>query len=309
MDEETGQEVGAKYLGYLDSIKQLLADIKAGNVTGIPEQKLAELDERYATAEKAFKEGIGAYQPYVDTGASTIAQGVETLGGAKDLYGQAGEAYAGIGKAPTMEELQAYMNPYQQAIQDEIARTYDIARTQQAAGAVGAGAFGGGREGVQRALMTEDEARARSRSMADAFNYATQQKMQRDLASAQGLGATAGGLGSLGSLYGGLGAGQAGLGFDVQRAGLTDIGTMLDFANLQQGQLQKQYDIDYANQLAKYQQPFTELGFYGSAFGYAPQIPSYATAGGGGGNVSPIRQLLGYGAAGLGALSGLQGLF
>jgi len=301
------EEVQGKYLGYLDSIKQLIDDIKAGDVQGIPEQKLAELNDLYSQAQDQFTSGIGAYQPYVDTGAATMAEGVGALGQAQDIYGQAGEAYAGIGKAPTMEDLQAYMNPYQQAIQDEIARTYNIARTKADAGAVAAGAFGGGREGVQRALMTEDEARARSRSMADAFNYATQQKYARDLASAQGLGATASGIGSLGSQYGALGAGQAGLGFDVQKAGLMDVGTMLDFANLQQQQAQKQFDVDYANQMAKYQQPFTELGFLGSAFGYAPAIPQVASAGGGG-SLSPLQQTIGYGIAGLGALSGLSGL-
>lgn len=301
------KEIQGKYLGYLDSIKNLLDDIKAGDVQGIPEQKLAELNNLYQQAQDQFTQGIGAYQPYVDTGAETMAQGVGALGQAQDIFGQAGQAYAGIGKAPTMEELQAYMNPYQQAIQDEINRTYNIARTKAAAGAVGAGAFGGDREGVQRALMTEDEARARSRSMADAFNYATQQKYARDLASAQGLGATASGIGSLGSQYGAFGAGQAGLGFDVQKAGLIDVGTMLDFGNLQQQQLQKQYDVDYANQMAKYQQPFTELGFLGSAFGYAPAIPQVASAGGGG-SLSPLQQTLGYGIAGLGALSGLSGL-
>jgi hypothetical protein len=301
------EEIQGKYLGYLDSIKNLLDDIKAGDVQGIPEQKLAELNNLYQQAQDQFTQGIGAYQPYVDTGAETMAQGVGALGQAQDIFGQAGQAYAGIGKAPTMEELQAYMNPYQQAIQDEINRTYNIARTKAAAGAVGAGAFGGDREGVQRALMTEDEARARSRSMADAFNYATQQKYARDLASAQGLGATASGIGSLGSQYGAFGAGQAGLGFDVQKAGLIDVGTMLDFGNLQQQQLQKQYDVDYANQMAKYQQPFTELGFLGSAFGYAPAIPQVASAGGGG-SLSPLQQTLGYGIAGLGALSGLSGL-
>jgi len=303
MDEETSKQVGAEYLGYLDSIKQLIEDIKSGKVTDIPEQKLADLNKMYGKAQKMFEQGIGSYQPYVDTGAATMAEGVETLGGAKDLYGKAGAAYEGIGKAPTMDELQAYMNPYQQAIQDEIARTYDIQRTRSAAGAVGAGAFGGGREGVERSLMTEDEARARSRSMADAFNYATQQKMQRDLASAQGLGATAGGLGSLGSQYGALGAGQAGLGFDVQRAGLTDVGTMLDFANLNQNQAQRQLDIDYANQMAKYQQPFSHLGFLGSALGLGSSIPSYTPAGG---SASPLGQFAGYGLAGLGALTGLQ---
>ena len=301
------EEIQGKYLGYLDSIQDLIKDIQEGKVTDIPEQKLAELNELYGKAQGMFEQGIGAYKPYVDTGAATMAEGVGALGQAQDIFGQAGEAYKGIGQAPSLEDLQAYMNPYQQAIQDEIARTYDIQRTKAAAGAVGAGAFGGGREGVTRALMTEDEARARSRSMADAFNYATQQKMQRDLASAQGLGATASGIGSLASQYGALGAGQAGLGFDVQKAGLTDIGTMLDFANLQQQQKQKQFDIDYANQLAEYQKPFTELGFLGSAFGYAPSIPSFSTAGGSG-SVSPLQQIIGYGSLGLGALSGLKGI-
>ena len=61
------------------------------------------------------------------------------------------------------------------------------------------------------------------------------------------------------------------------------------------------------NQLAQYQQPFTELVFLGSAFGYAPSIPSFSTAGGGG-SVSPLQQIIGYGSLGLGALSGLKGL-
>jgi len=301
------EEIQGKYLGYLDSIKALLDDIKAGDVQGVPEQKLAELNDLYSKAQDQFTQGIGSYQDYVDTGAGTMTEGVGALGQAKDLYGEAADAYKGIGKAPTLEDLQSYMNPYQQTIQDEIARTYNIARTKADANAVGAGAFGGGREGVQRALMTEDEARARSRSMADAFNYATQQKYARDLASAQGLGASAGGIGSLGSQFGALGAGQAGLGFDVQKAGLVDIGTMLDFANLQQQQTQKGFDVDYANQLAQYQQPFTELGFLGSAFGYAPSIPQVASAGGGG-SLSPLQQTIGYGMAGLGALSGLKGM-
>ncbi len=301
------EEIQGKYLGYLDSIKALLDDIKAGDVQGIPDQKLAELNDLYQQAQDRFTQGIGSYQDYVDTGAGTMTEGVGALGEAKDLYGEAADAYKGIGKAPTLEDLQSYMNPYQQTIQDEIARTYNIARTKADANAVGAGAFGGGREGVQRALMTEDEARARSRSMADAFNYATQQKYARDLASAQGLGASAGGIGSLGSQFGALGAGQAGLGFDVQKAGLVDIGTMLDFANLQQQQTQKGFDVDYANQLAQYQQPFTELGFLGSGFGYAPSIPQVASAGGGG-SLSPLQQTIGYGMAGLGALSGLKGM-
>jgi len=121
------------------------------------------------------------------------------------------------------------------------------------------------------------------------------------------LGNVASQFGSFGTQLGQSGAGQAGLGFDVQKAGIADVSTLLDFANLQQQQQQKGFDVDYSNQLAQYQRPFTELGFLGSAFGYAPSIPSYTPAGGGG-SVSPLQQMIGYGSLGLGALSGLKGI-
>ena len=41
------EEIQGKYLGYLDSIQDLIKDIQAGNVQGIPEQKLAELNNLF----------------------------------------------------------------------------------------------------------------------------------------------------------------------------------------------------------------------------------------------------------------------
>ena len=185
-------------------------------------------------------------------------------------------------------------------MRDEINRAYDIAANEAAAGAIESGAFGGGREGVQRAELERGRADALARAQAQAFG----QGLSNFLASQQ---ASAAGLGGLGREFGGLGGAQAGLGFDTQRAGIADVSTLLDFANLQQQQAQKGLDVNYANQLAQYQQPFTELGFLGSAFGYAPSIPQFTTAGGGG-SVSPLQQIIGYGSLGLGALSGLKGL-
>ena len=71
--------------------------------------------------------GLGGYQPYL-----TAAAGLT---------------------GPTA--YQAYMSPYQQDVIDTTLREFDV-QTQQgipglAAQAIGAGAFGGGREGVQRA--------------------------------------------------------------------------------------------------------------------------------------------------------------
>ena len=127
-------------------------------------------------------------------------------------------------------------------------------------------AFGGDRKGIQRAQLERDRAGALAQAQGQAFEKGLSNFLASQQASA--------GLGGLGREFGGLGGAQAGLGFDTQRAGIADISTLLDFANLQQQQQQKGFDVDYANQLAQYQQPFTELGFLGSAFGYAPSIPS-----------------------------------
>jgi len=299
------EELQGKYLGYLDSIKELLDDIKAGNVQGIPEQKVAELNQLYADAQDKFTQGIGAYEPYVQTGQETIGGGVSSIGTGQDVLGEAADIYRGLGTAPTREQLDPFINPYQQAIQDEINRAYDIAANEAAAGSVAAGTFGGGREGVQRAELEKNRAGALAQAQAQAFGQGLQNYLASQQASAGGLGNIAGQFGQFGLGLGQLGAGQAGLGFDVQRAGLTDVGTMLDFANLQQQQRQRGFDIDYANQAAAYQQPFTELGFLGSAFGYAPSIPTVASAGG---SASPLGQIAGYGIAGLGALGQFNAL-
>ena len=287
------EEIQGKYLGYLDSIQDLIKDIQAGDVQGIPEQKLAELNNLYQQAQEQFTQGIGSFQPFVDSATGTIGSGVEALD-------KAATAFEGLGKAPTREQLDPFINPFQDVVRDEINRAYDIAANEAAAGAIESGAFGGGREGVQRAELERSRADALARAQAQAFG----QGLSNFLASQQ---ASAAGLGGLGREFGGLGGAQAGLGFDTQRAGIADVSTLLDFANLQQQQAQKGLDVNYANQLAQYQQPFTELGFLGSAFGYAPSIPQFTTAGGGG-SVSPLQQIIGYGSLGLGALSGLKGL-
>jgi hypothetical protein len=301
------EEIQGKYLGYLDSIQDLIKDIQAGNVQGIPEQKLAELNELYQQAQDRFTQGIGAFEPYVQTGQETMGEGVSAIGAGQDVLGQAADIYQGLATAPTTEQIQPFINPYQQAVQDEINRAYNIAANEAAAGSVAAGTFGGGREGVQRAELEKNRAGALAQAQAQAFGQGLQNYLASQSAAAGGLGNIAGQFGQFGTQLGQLGSGQAGLGFNVQQAGLTDIGTLLDFANLQQQQEQKGFDVDYANQLAGYQQPFTELGFLGSAFGYAPSIPSFSTAGGGG-SVSPLQQIIGYGSLGLGALSGLKGL-
>jgi len=89
--------------------------------------------------------GLGAFEPYIQGAA------------------QAQQTAAGL-TGPTA--YQAYMSPYQQDVIDTTLQEFDL-QTQRglpalAAQAIGAGAFGGGREGVQRAEYLSDAARNRA---------------------------------------------------------------------------------------------------------------------------------------------------
>ena len=136
------EEIQGKYLGYLDSIQDLIKDIQAGNVQGIPEQKLAELNELYQQAQDRFTQGIGAFEPFVEQGQETIGEGVSAIGTGQDVLGQAADIYQGLATAPTTEQIQPFINPYQDAIRDEINRAYDIAANRASADAIAAGSLG-----------------------------------------------------------------------------------------------------------------------------------------------------------------------
>ena len=94
----------------------------------------------YAQAVDPTK-GLGAFQPFL-TSAQTAATGATAL--------------TGTGAGTGAGSIQSYMSPYQQQVIDTTLADFDkqaqIRANQQAAAALGTpGAFGGGREGVQRA--------------------------------------------------------------------------------------------------------------------------------------------------------------
>lgn len=243
---------------------------------------------------------------------------------------------------------EAFMNPYQQAVTQnalgEMRRQADIARQGQAAQAVAAGAFGGTREGVQRAefergvqdLMTQ-------RIMQDyAQNYlqAQQAAMQgfeaqqgRQLASSQALGqaatqygqlgqgigaltaqqastdlAKAGALGSLGGQMGQLGSQYAGLGEATQRLGAADVGLLAGLGGIERGVAQSQLDAMRQTQLQEAMTPYQQLGFVSDIYRGAPTT-SMALTSQTAPSASPLQTAAGYGVAGLSAAAGLKGLF
>jgi hypothetical protein len=174
------EAIEAYKLGLLKSGKTL-ADIPLD----LPTQDVAALTdlERQAVGRAGPAGGIGGYRQMAQAGRETLATGLGTMGQAlgalsyapeymdksAQTLGQAGQtlvgSYGQYGGGPGYtaaafdpSSTSSYMNPYeeaavQQALSD-IQRQGDIAQNQLSAQAVGAGAFGGSRQGLQAAELS-----------------------------------------------------------------------------------------------------------------------------------------------------------
>ena len=295
----------------IDPITGLPIRDEDGNViqrpvrAGLPQQQIAGLSPQQQRAIQVGEAGVGSFAPFLSSALQSQAAGLGTLG-------QAATAFTDIGAAPTMEQIQPFMNPYQQAVQDEINRAFDIAQQGVAAQAIGAGAFGGGREGVQRAELERNRASALAQAQAQAFLNAQQQQGARQQTSAAGLA-------SIAPEYGRIAGQQAGLGQIGQAATGQDINTLLGLGGLTQqfgstdafGTFtpgQAQLNALRSNQVANLFEPFQRLGFLSDIYQGAPtsqqtiQTSTAPTT-----SASPLQQIAGYGIAGLSALNAFGG--
>ena len=121
--------------------------------------------------------GLGSFQPFLTKA------------------GAAADAATGLTGPMTAAQRTAYMSPYQQQVIDTTLAEFDkqaqMRQNQLAAQALGTpGAFGGGREGVQRAEYQTTSDANRSRILADLQQRGFQQAStarQRDLANQMGI--------------------------------------------------------------------------------------------------------------------------
>ena len=188
---------------------------------------MAEVAPETALQQQArgMASGLGSFQPFL-TKATTAAD--------------AATALTGTGAGTGVGSIESYRSPFQQQVIDttlaEFDRQAQIRRNQQAAQTLGtAGAFGGGREGVQRAEF--DAASGRNRAALQAqllqtgFESAASRR-QQDLANQI----------TLSNQQRGLGAAAQ----DFARAQISGLGTL---GAAQQAQQQAQ--IDAARQAAQ----------------------------------------------------------
>lgn len=197
----------------------------------------SDVSGRLGTAYSGLGAGLGSLGTAQQlAGASAQADlypAMQQLGAGSQLVGAGAQQAMGAGGMYDPRSALSFMNPYQQGVTQqalqEMRRQGDIARQQQSAQAVRAGAFGGTREGVQRAEMERGLQDVMSQRIfqdyAQNFAQAQQASMGAQEAARQrqlGIGAALTGAGAqqagIGQTLGQLGLSQAGLG--QQAAGL-----------------------------------------------------------------------------------------
>ena len=204
-------------------------------------------------------------------GAPTVQQGIAQIQAAAAPVGQA--------------QINQFLNPYQSYVTDEIARQSQIMQNQLAAQAVGSGAFGGAREGVQQAELQARTLDAMGRANAMGFGQAlgaAQRQQQVGLAAGQQLG--------------NLGAGQ-------QQMAQRDIQTLMGAGGVQRQLAQQALDAQRATTLQQQYEPYQRAEFLANLYAAGPKTQSGVTMGTTP-STSPLAQAVG---TGIGAFAAYQG--
>ena len=249
-------------------------------------QQIAPQSELTKQAQ-ALASGLGGYQPYLQQAGALGTQAQQTLGGAQQYMGP--QAY------------QQFMSPYQQEIINTTLANYDIQAQKGlsplAASAIGAGAFGGARQGIERAgYQTQSDlnrAQLQAQLLGQGFNQAQQQAAQ---AYQQQLG--------LAQAQQGQGQYQQGLASLAPQLLTQQIGTTGQLGAQQQAYQQAILDAQAAAAKEAAFEPYTRYGLVGQQLtglggGFPTQVQTYQPTQ----PVSPLQSYLGT-AVGLGGLAG-----
>ena len=305
-------------------LSDIFASAKAltgeGSQMPYADQQVAGLSDAQQQAITSAMQGVGSFQPYLQQGSQALGTGIEALGTGLGTIGTAIDRAGQADYTPT--SYQDFMDPFTESViaaqQADIARQGQMQQNQLGGTAVGAGAFGGSRQGIAQAEIArnvmDQQARTgsqlRSQGFAQAQN-AAQQAAQQQLRQAQLTGQLGQTTGALGTSIGQLGTATAGLGQLGQQMGVQDVNSLLGVGALSQGQTQKEFDVARANSLAQQALPYQQVGFMSDIFRGVPALQqTYSTSTTPG--PSTGSQMLGLGIAGLGAVGqagGFQNMF
>ena len=203
-------------------------------------------------------------------GQQTVGQGIQSL-------------QAGLGSAYAGPNISQFYNPYQSYVLDEINRQAQQKQNELSAQAVQSGAFGGGREGVQRAELQRATLGQIGQAQHQGFGQALQAAQNQQQLQAQT----------------GLSAGQALLGAGAQQQAMQqgDIQSLLQAGGIQQQLGQQALEAQRQTQLQQQYEPYQRVEFLKNIMTNLPTTQSSITATTAPGS-NPLAQAAG---AGLGA--------
>ena len=252
---------------------------------GIEERKIELMDIARQVAQDPINlpdyqvAGLGALEQQgiqaagtTGIGAPTVQQGINSVQAAS----------APIGAA----QINQYLNPYQSYVTNEIGRQAQMMGNQVGAQAINAGAFGGGREGVQQAELQGRALTAMGTAQQQGFNTALQAAQNQQRVGLQG-----------GQLLGQLGAGQ-------QQMAQQDLQQLMAAGGVQRQLAQSTLDAQRQSTLQQQYEPYQRAEFLANLYAAGPKSSSQVTMGTQP-STSPLAQAVG---TGIGAFTAFQGM-
>ena len=252
---------------------------------GIEERKIELMDIARQVAQKPITlpgfqvAGLGALEQQGMTAAGQTGVGAPTV---QAGINQVTQAAAPVGAS----QISQFLNPYQQYVTNEIARQSGIMSNEIAANAVGSGAFGGGREGVQQAELQSRTLDAMGRAQQQGFNTALGAAQQQQLTG----------------LRAGQQLGQLGLGQQQMAQG--DINQLFAAGGVQRQLAQQALDAQRQYTLQQQYEPYQRAEFLSNLYAAGPKSSSTVTMGTQP-STSPLAQAVG---TGIGAFAAYQGV-
>ena len=209
---------------------------------GLPGIQVAGMDPLTTRAAELGEQMVGSYEPFLRGAANQSLAAQQAL-------------TSGLGFLQP-ESIQRFQDPFQDQVIDvamrELNRQADMRRAGADAQAIKAGAFGGSREGVQRA----ETERGLQQVKGDTLSKLLSQGFGQALKASQEAGRLSGGLGQA---FGTLAGTTSDIGRLQQALGQADISQLTQLGGLRQRQQQMGLDALRSNLLQQAQEPFTRL--------------------------------------------------
>ena len=251
---------------------------------GIEERKLELMDMARQVAQKPINlpdyqvSGLGALEQQGINAAGTTGVGAGSVG---QGINQINASAAPVGA----QQINQYLNPYQSYVTDEIGRQGQMMQNQLGAQAIGAGAFGGGREGVQQAELQGRILSSMGQANQQGFNTAlgaAQNQQQIGLQAGQQLG-------QMGQLQ--------------QQMAQGDINQLMATGGVQRQLAQQVLDAQRQSTLQQQYEPYQRAEFLSNLYAAGPKSSSQLTMGSAP-TQSPLAQAVGTGISAFAAFQG-----